>query len=186
MSADIQQGQGRVLRDWVETSLNSYLGMGQAQLRKRDLNGARNSFDLARLVDPNDPEARVGLIQVDLLAGNYNKAIQMIRELGRRAPQVFATTFDVTVWHETQEAYDEFLRVFRQQTATGGSDNEMLSALTGYTAWTTNDRRAALNQFRQAARLVLQEPAWVNIVRALESPVSTRPSPLATRAASRK
>jgi hypothetical protein len=178
------------LQDWVSKSLTGYVSAGQAQLRKaRDLkdkdlllSGARSSFGVARMIDPNSPEPRIGLIQVDLLAGNYNKATQMIRDVGRRAPQVFSTPFDLRLWHESPEAYDDFLREFRQQIS-GIAATEVVSALSGYVAWTTNDRQAALNQFKQAARLAPQEQAWVGIIRALESPSGARPAAPTTRAA---
>jgi hypothetical protein len=171
------------LEDWVGNSLTGYVSAGQAQLRKAKdpndkdllLSGARNSFSIARMIDPNSPEPRIGLIQVDLLAGNYHKATQMIRDLGRRAPQIFSSQFDVRLWHELPETYDDFLRQFRLQ-VTGTT--EMPSVLNGYVAWTTNDRQAASNHFKQAAQIAPQEQAWVGIIRALESPATAKlPSP---------
>jgi len=182
----IRDGQGIGLDQWVDEAILTHVMTGQAQLRKKDYAGARNSFSVGKMIDPNSPSPRVGLLQIDLLSGNYNKATQMLRDLGRRAPQVFATRFDVPLWHESQEAYDEFLREFRQQVASGSGASEMVSALTGYVAWTQGDRAAATNQLRQAARLVPQEQAWVNILKMLESPVLPSIREPSTRAASVK
>jgi len=178
------EGEGSHLENWANTTVGGLISTGQAQLRKKEWAGARHSFELARLVDPNAPDARVGLVQIELMMGNYNKATQMIRDLGNRCPQALSSRFDISVWHESTEAYDEFLRNFRQQVAGSATANEMVSVLSAYVAWTTGDVQVALSQIRQAARLVPHEQAWVNLARALESLGALPKSGAASRTAS--
>ncbi len=174
----VYTGQGEQMTQWASGALLSHIAAGQAKLRKQDFTGARTSFDIARMIDPRGAEPRVGMIQTSLLIGNYHRATQMIRELGRRSPEVFATRFDIPKWHETQEQYDEFLRRFRQQVADTSKAGEMTRVLLGYVAWTNGDREQALNHLRLATDMVPQEQAWVNMIRVLESPSKTeRPVP---------
>ncbi|MBN1347473.1 MAG: tetratricopeptide repeat protein [Phycisphaerae bacterium] len=154
----------------MESSLSSRVLAGQAQLRKKDYATARTNFSIARTIDRSNPDAQVGLIQIALMVGNYHKARQMIGLLGRTAPRVFSGNFDVARWHESQEAYDEFLRRFRDEIRDTTKAGEMIRVLLGYVAWTEGDRQRALGQIKQAAAEVPQELAWVNIIQALESP----------------
>ena len=164
--------------EWVDASLRGHVKAGQARLRKKDYMGARSSFGLAKTLDPELGEPRVGLIQTALLSRNYYRATQMIRQLGRRVPEAFSTPFDIATWHESQEAYDEFLRRFRAEIVDDTKAGEMVRVLMGYVAWTNSDREQALNHIRQAAAQASHEEAWVNMIRVLETPrKARRPAP---------
>ena len=108
--------------------------------------------------------------------GHYRRATQLIRNLGRRTPEAFASRFDVALWHESQERYDEFLRRFRQEIVDTTKAGEMVRVLMGFVAWTTGEREQALSQMKQAAAEVSHEEAWVNLIRVLETPVKARAS----------
>ena len=156
--------------EWADAALASQISNGQARLCKKDYTGARCSFDIARTIDPKAVEPRVGMIQTELLVGHYRRATQLIRNLGHRTPEAFATRFDVALWHESQEQYDEFLRRFRRQIVDTTKAGEMVRVLMGYVAWTNGEREQALTQMKQAAVEVSHEEAWVNLIRVLESP----------------
>ncbi len=164
--------------EWIDASLAGHVEAGQARLRKKDYTGARSSFGIAKTLDPDQAEPRIGLIQTALLSRNYYRATQMIRQLGRRVPEAFATPFDIATWHESQEAYDAFLRRFRAEIVDDTKAGEMVRVLMGYVAWTNGDREQALNHMRQAAAQVSHEEAWVNMIQVLETPRKARqPAP---------
>jgi len=162
--------------EWAEMAFDSQMANGQARLRKMDYTAARSSFDIARTIDPDAFEPRVGLIQTELLVGHYRRATQLIRNLGRRTPEALASGFDVVIWHESQDRYDEFLRRFRQEIVDTTKAGEMVRVLMGFVAWTTGEREQALSQMKQAAAQVSHEEAWVNLIRVLETPVKARAS----------
>jgi hypothetical protein len=179
-------GRREELDQWVDASQDSYIEAGQAQLRKKDYLTARGSFEAARTFNRDRAEPLIGLIQESLCVRHYFRPVQLIRELGSRSPEFAAQPFDVELWHETQEAYDEFLSRFRQDIADTTKAGERVRVLIGYVAWTTGDRERALDQFRRAAAAAPQEEAWVNIIRVLESPVRPKPSVLSEGTASSK
>ena len=110
-----------------------------------------------------------------MMGKNYNKAKELIRQLGVIAPQVFSGDFDVAKWHESQEAYDEFLSEFRYKVRDKEKASVADRVVLGYVAWTEGDRQKALEQIRKAAAEVPHESAWVNIIDALESPGGAKP-----------
>ncbi len=164
------------LEGWAQASKVSRVMTGQAHLRKRDFAGARSSFKMARSIDRDAPLPRIGLLQVEILVGNYRTATVMLKQLAKRSPEVFSSTFDIRAWHGTPEDYDELLGDFKAQIRDTSKASEMVRVLMAYVSWTNGDRQRAVNQIRLASNESPHESAWLNMLRALESPTATEGS----------
>jgi tetratricopeptide (TPR) repeat protein len=185
---DLNQQAAGVLEKLVRlqpevAKLHADLGAAEAGLN--DYVKARESFDAALRIDPNNVSALMGLGHVELRTGHPDQAIRMLSRAATLDPRAFEPHFLLAAAWTEEKRYDEVIRECKEALRLGGKDPEIYYRLARAYRGAGNEEegKKAMAQFtalrgkaaedeekqREATRLVEQAKAMVDANRLQEA-----------------
>ncbi len=127
--------------------------LGRAAFAAEEYGLAADHFDRAAQAKPEDPLPLFLRAQAHFAAGRYADAVADIRDGMKKAPDWPAAKFDPKeLYGPAADRFEAHLAALRKAVAANPAD-PALAFLLGYELWFTGDRPAAMQLFRDAAKL---------------------------------